>query len=330
MGPGTWILREPLTLVDSVDEPYLESALGRLGGHELHLQFAPAPEAPDLRIFLDGQAIYDLGMPTPAGAWFKLCRELGYQPEVHWDLDPALILFRQAIPALARNWHENPLPFNELGIPDGVTCLATVQAAWETAIDGLFERMKHNPVGRHVASCFAGLPLRAVVFHDDPSLREDFVGTGVDDPLLGVFLHLGASRSRRVTLSKATLVGTGGLKGSPWMLGGDWTEDGRDFRPTLRPEAFLWAAGLGREAPKDFAASFQETMKGLLETVDPVVEAYRQTYPTGIVWHRDPLARYLNHMIVDVRMEGGQALLILDDGTDIAVAGLKSSSVCVP
>jgi hypothetical protein len=35
-------------------------------------------------------------------------------------------------------------------------------------------------------------------------------------------------------------------------------------------------------------------------------------------------------MIVDVRMEGGQALLILDDGTDIAVAGLKSSSVCVP
>jgi len=31
-----------------------------------------------------------------------------------------------------------------------------------------------------------------------------------------------------------------------------------------------------------------------------------------------------------VRLVDGQPLLILDDGTEVAVAGLKSRSVCVP
>ncbi|GEM_PF-431619 len=330
MRTGTWVLREPLTILDSTDDPYLESARGQLGSHELHLQYAPAPEARDFRIFLDGQLVYELGLPTAGAPWFKLCRELGYEPEAHWDLDPALILFRQAVPALARNLKENPLPFNGLGIPDGVTCLATVQAAWERGVDGLFERMRGEPGGRQVAACFAGLPLRAVVFHDDPSKREDFVGHGVDDPLLGVYLHLGASRSRRVTLSRATLVGTGGLRWSPWELGGEWLEDGREFRATLRPEAFLWAAGMAQTGLESFRPAFQDALASLMKVVDPVVESYRATYPTGVVWHRDPYARYLNHMIVDVRIEEGRALLILDDGTDVAVAGLKSGSVCVP
>lgn len=326
MHKGAWVLREPLTILDSVDEPYLETALATLGDHEILLQYAPA--TPDLRVFLDGNAVFELGQASPSGAWFKVCREMGYDPEVHWDLDPAIILFRQVVPALARDWRENPLPFNDLGLPEGVVCLASVQAAWETAVTGLFA--KKDAPARQVAACFEGLPLRAVVFHDDPSRREDFVGTGVDEPLLGVYLHLGASRSRRVTLSKATVVATGGLKMSPWAMGGEWTEDGRDYRGTLLPEAFLWAAGLGREVPPGFEPAFQEALRSVLGVVDPVVEAYRSAWPTGVVWHRDPFARYLNHMIVDVRMEGGRALLILDDGTDIAVAGLKSGSVCVP
>jgi hypothetical protein len=320
-----WILREPLTVLESVDEPYLETAKGSLGGHEIGLQFAPA--TPDLRVFLDGGAVFELGMPAPAGPWFKLCREQGFVPEAHWDLDPALILFRQVVPALARGWQE-PLPFNDLGIPDGVVCLATVQAAWVSAVNGLSGRK--DPMSRQVASCFDNLPLRAVVFHDDPSRREDFVGTGVDEPLMGVYLHLGASRSRVVTLSKATVVATGGLKMSPWEMGGEWTEDGREYRGTLRPGAFLWAAGLGRDEPEGFEPAFDEALRSVLGIVDPAVDAYRTAWPTGVLWHRDPLARYLNHMIVDVRMEDGKALLTLDDGTDVAVAELKSGSVCVP
>jgi len=325
---GPWILNEPLTILATGDVPYLGTALGRLGGHELMVHCASEP--PDLRVFLDGRLVYEVGMPTPGGAWFKACRELGYHPEAHWDLDPALILFRQVLPVLAEGWRENRLPFEGNGVPEDVVCLASVQAAWEAGVEAVGERMQGVPGGQLVADCFDGLPLRAVVLHDDPARREDFVGTGVDEPLMGIFLHLGGSRSRRVTLAKASVVGTGGLRWCPWELGGDWTEDGREFHATLRPEAFLWAAGLSREAPPGFAAAFLDGLKVVLGMVEPVVEAYRATFPTGVVWHRDPLARYLNHMIVDVRMADGRALLILDDGTDIEVAGLKSGSVCVP
>ena len=281
-------------------------------------------------MFLDGSPVYELGRPTAAAPWFRLCRDQGFDPEAHLDLDPVLILFRQVVPALARDWHDSPLPFEASGLPAGVVCLATVQAAWERAVATQLDRLKGTGTGDLAASCLDGLPLRAVVFHDDPRRREDFVGTGVDDPLLGVFLHLGASRSRPVTLARATVVSTGGLRWSPWELGGDWVQDGREFRATLAPDDFLRAAGLGREAPRGFPAVFQAAVAAVLRDLEPALEAYRETWPTGVVWHRDPLARYLHHMIVDVRMTAEQAFLILDDGTEVAVAHLVGESVCVP
>jgi len=75
---------------------------------------------------------------------------------------------------------------------------------------------------------------------------------------------------------------------------------------------------------------FQAAVAAVLRDLDPALEAYRETWPTGVVWHRDPLARYLHHMIVDVRMTADRAFLILDDGTEVAVAGLVGESVCVP
>lgn len=330
MRTGTWILRQPLDVLDCVDEPYLETALGTLGDHEVLVQHCPVPGHQDFRVFLDGQTIYELGQATTAFAWFRLCHDLGYDPRVHWDLDPALILFRQVVPVLARGWREHPLPFDGLGLPEGLVCLAHVQAAWDAGVDALCQRGHTSALDRQVAACFAGLPLRAVAFQDDPGRREDYPGAGVDTPLVGVYLHLGASRSRAVTLAKATVMGTGGMRWSPWELGGAWSEDGREFQSTLDPEAYLWAAGQPRPAPRAFAGAFRAALLALMETVDPVVERYRQTWPAGVVWHRDPFGRYLNRMIVDVRLEGGQPVLVLDDGTEVAVAGLLHGSLVAP
>jgi len=271
-------------------------------------------------VFLDGVAVFELGMVMPAVGWFRLCRDQGYNPEAHWDLDPAMILFRQVVPALAGEWREHPLPFNEAGLPPGVVCLATVREAWEQGVAALGERLRGHAVGERVAACLKRLPLRAVVFHDDPGRRRDFVGTGMDDPLLGVYLHLGASRATRVTVSKATLNATGGLRWSPWQAGGEWREDGREYHGTLGAEAFLEAAGwTGVALPVGFAETFMVCLDELTRSLDPVVEAYRQTYPAGIPWHRDPLTRYMHRMIVDARHEKGRILLVLDDGTEVVV-----------
>ena len=319
MQAAAWILREPLEVLKSLDDPYLMTAYGTLGAHDLALHYAPdTGQGPEFRVFLDGGVVYELGMATPAEPWFRLCRETGYDPDTHWDLDPALILFSQAVPGLAWAWQEHPLPYGELGIPDGVVCLASVRAAWNRGVAALKER---DDLERRVAACLRALPLRAVVFHDDPGRREDFVGTGVDDPLLGVFVHFGASRERRVTLSKATLNGTGGLRWSPWQAGGEWREEGRDRAGTQGPEAFLEAAGLAPgTVPAAFGPAFTQALGGLIETLDEAVEACRQAYPAVIRWHRDPLTRYLNHMIVDLRVKGGRALLVLDDGSEVPLA----------
>lgn len=321
MEATTWILREPLEVLKSVDDPYLLTAYGALGAHDLAVHYAPdTGKGPEFRVFLDGGAVFELGMATPAEPWFRLCLEAGYDPEVHWDLDPALILFRQAVPELARAWQEHPLPYGELGLPEGVVCLATVQAAWDRGVAAL--SLRDEPE-RQVAACLKALPMRAVVFHDDPGHREDFVGTGVDDPLLGVFVHYGASRERRVTLSKATLNGTGGLRWSPWQVGGEWREDGRDRTGTQGPEAFLAAAGLGWTPAPGFREVFTQALSGLIGDLDEAVEACRQAYPAIIPWHRDPLTRYLNHMIVALRVKRGRALLVLDDGSEVPLAASR-------
>lgn len=319
MAEQDWVLREPLKVLSSVDDPYLQTASGRIGDHTLEVHHAPAPETPvEFKVFLDGQIIFEPGLTGPDVAWYRLCRELGYQAEDHWDLDPALILFHQALPALARAWQEHPLPFDELGVPAGVICLATVRAAWEKGVAGLAERADH-PWDPLLAACFRDLPLRAVVFHDDPGHREDYVGTAVDDPLLGVFLHFGRSRQSRVTLSKATLNGTGGLRWSPWEPGGAWQAKGREFKATQGPVDFLAAAGLREPPPPEFALPFQAALEGLGRLLDPVVDAYRKGFPVGIPWHRDPQTRYLNRTVVAVRAGAGATTLVLDDGTEVEV-----------
>ena len=324
MDENAWSLNEPLQLLASMDNPYLKTAKGSLGAHELEVHCATAPDTLlSFRVFLDGGLVFEQGAAMPERAWYHLCQELGYQAESHWDLDPALILFHQVLPSLARDWGEAVLPFNDLGIPEGVVCLATVRAAWAKAVEGLKKGLREDSnqqAANHVAACFDGLTLRAIVFHDDPGHREDLVGTEVDDPLLGVFLHFGQAREKRVTLAKGTLNATGGLRWSPWEPGGVWVLEGREFAATEGPADFLRAAGLEGPVPPGFGDLFQAQLQGLIKVLDPVVEAYRHAYPARIPWHRDARTRFLNHTIVDVHAKGGRLVLVLDDGSEVVVA----------
>jgi hypothetical protein len=319
MAVDAWVLREPLKVLRSEDHPYLETALATLGRHEIALNYSPSPKD-ELRVFLDGERIFELGDAAPGEAWFRLCQELGFDAEAHWDLDPALILFQQVLPRMARGWHEAPLPYGENEAPEGVISLAKLKGVWSDALDALRQRTHGDPLADLAISCFERLPLRAVVFHDDHRKRTDYMGNGLDEPFLGVFLRLGASPARRVTVAKATLMGAGGLKWSPWRSGGDWREDGRDFLATRGPEFFLRASGLGEHPPTGFRDAFDHALAFLTRALDPVVEAYRNAYPAPIPWHRDAQARFLNHSIVQSRIEGGQTVLTLDDGTELVVS----------
>lgn len=315
-----WVLRESLQGVASEDHPYLATAQGRLGGHEISVHLAPAPEHPEFRVFLDGHVVFEGGMVSPGAPWVRLCQELGYDPEAHWDLDPALILFWQVLPALTQGWTENSLPYPKGGVPEGVVSLATVQAAWAQGVKALRER-GGDPVSFLVAECFEGLPLRSLTFHDDPRLRPDYVGNTLDEPYMGVFARLGRSQAQRVTLAKATLHATGGMKWSPWKIGGDWKEGEHDFLSTRGPEALLKAAGIAAPAqiPAGLREAFDAALERLVEALEPAVQAYQAAQPVGVPWHRDRRTRYLNHMIVDVRL-GEPTVLVLDDGTEVRVA----------
>lgn len=327
-----WVLKEPLKLLDSEDHPYLETALATLGNHELALTYSAAREQdPELKVFLDGRLVFELGMVSPERAWFELCRELGYDPRLHWDWDPALILFRQVLPAMAREWHEHTLPHNHLGVPEGVICLATLQEAFEARVHLLRKRAdQHGDAAEQsVAECFERLPLRAAIFQDDPQRRVDFVGNAVDDPYMGVFLYLGERRETAALISRATLQATGGMKWSPWLPGGDWVNGGREFVMTQGPASFLRAAGLTDRRPEGFFEAFRKGLAFLCQGLEPMVEAYREGYPAGIPWHRDPRTRYLNRMIVDVRM-GDQPVLILDDGSEVKVLEHREEPEPVP
>jgi hypothetical protein len=321
----------PLEVLESRSGPYLKTAEGTIGAHRVSVHCSSAAEASlEFRVFLDGQSIFELGLPTPGLAWYQLCKELGYQAEQHWDLDPALILFHQALPILAQGWDEPGLPFTDLGLPEGVVCLATVRSAWNEATQALPVALDGDPdheASNLVAACFKALPLRAVVFHDDPARRKDYVGTAVDAPLLGIFVHFGHAPQSRVTLAKATLNASGGQRWSPWQPGGAWREEGRDFAATQGPPEFLKAAGLQGHVPSTFPELFQAALEGLASVLDPVVETYRLAYPAGIRWHRDPRTRYLDHTITHVRMEDGGAVLVLEDGTEVAVAGIPRAAL---
>ncbi len=326
---GAWVLNQPLKVLSSEDHPYLETALGTLGSHEVAVHLTPgSPEhsvSPEFRIFLDGAEIFELGDLSPSRPWFQLCRELGYAPELHWDWDPALILFRQVVPALAQGWHEVDLPYGQDGVPEGVVCLETLRRAYqERAL--LLSRRGEEGARQAAAELFSRLPLRAVTFHDDPERRVDYLGNPMDTPYLGEYLHFGVERGRAVVVSRMTLLGTGGMKWSPWLPGGAWSAEGREFRSTLGAQSFLEAAGIRGQAPPGFGEAFRQVLDQLCTFLEGKVEAYRQAIPAGVPWHRDPKSRYLNRMIVDVRL-GEDTVLVLDDGSEIVVAEVREAAL---
>lgn len=303
MALDAWVLGAPLKVLRQEDHPYHETTLATLGRHELSLHRRETVAGPGCELFLDGHSIFLLGAEAPSGAWFALCRELGYEPARHWDWDPALILFQQVVPALAADWHEPPLALNALGLPEDVLSLAGLRQTFAEAVAGL-RREHQGPVGAKVAETFEWLPLRAVAFHDDAQLPLDFEGTG---PCGQVSLWIGIHRDRAVVLegrSPAT------------SLPRRWSVEGLGDR--LPAEAFLLAAGLDPEPPKGFEAALQSALNRLCHWMEGPLEAYRRTYPVGISWHHGRRERLLGRTIVDV--DGGSPpMLILDDGTEVAI-----------
>jgi hypothetical protein len=303
MALDAWILGAPLKVLRQEDHPYHETTLATLGRHELGLSRRESPRGPSCEIFLDGRSIFLPGSPAPERAWFDLCRELGYEPARHWDWDPALILFQQVVPALAADWHEVPLALNTQGLPEGVLSLADLRQTFAEAVAGL--RHEHaGPVAAKVAETFEWLPLRAVVFHDDAQLPLDFEGTG---PCGRVSLWLGVHRDRPVVIDGQSPAGPVVRR---------WTV--QNLADRVPSEAFLVAAGLDPDPPKGFEAALQSSLESLCHWMEGPLDAYRRTYPVGIPWHHGRRERLLGRTIVDVRA-GEPAMLILDDGTEVAI-----------
>jgi hypothetical protein len=302
MALEAWILGAPLKVLRQEDHPYQETTLATLGRHELCLCRRETAAGPGCEVFLDGRSIFAPGASSLERAWFDLCRELGYAPARHWDWDPALILFHQVLPALAADWHEAPLSLNGLGLPEGVLTLADLRQTFAEAVACL-RREHHGPVGAKVAETFEWLPLRAVVFHDDTQPLLDFEGTG---PCGRVSLWLGIHRDRPVILE-------GESPASPahrWRTGAPG-----DLLPA---EAFLAAAGLDPDPPKGFETALQSALEQLCRWMEGPLDTYRRTYPVGIPWHHDRREHLLGRTIVDVR-PGHPAMLVLDDGTELAI-----------
>jgi hypothetical protein len=302
MAMDAWILGAPLKVLRQEDHPYRHATLATLGRHELGLCRRESASGSGCELFLDGRSIFLPGMSAPARPWFELCRELGYEPARQWDWDPALILFQQVVPALAADWHEPPLALNAMGLPEGVLSLAGLRQAFAEAVAGL-RRGPLGPVRAKVAETFEWLPLRAVVFHDDTQLPLDFEGTG---PEGRVSLWLGIHHDRPVIL--------GGQ--SPTANSRQWMAEDLGDRPAS--EAFLLAAGLDPEPPKGYESALQSALEWLCHWMEGPLDAYRRTYPVGISWHRGRRERLLGRTIVDVR-SGEPAMLILDDGTEVAI-----------
>ena len=294
MSTVAWILGTPLRVVRQSDQPYQESTLATLGRHEISL----VRQGSGCAITLDGHPLYRPGATALDRAWFTLCRDLGYTPALHWDWDPALILFLQVVPALASDWHSPPLGLTPGGTPEGLPSLADLREAFADAVSGLHE-LGTGPVRARVVETFEWLPLRAVVFHDE---ARPPLGPEAAAPRGRVSLRLGIHRDQPLVLDLRC--GTGR------------TEVVGERLPP--PEAFLLAAGLEPEAPEGFGSDLAWAVHHLCRRMEAPLEAYRRSYPAGIPWHLDPRERLLGRTIVDVRA-GDPPVLVLDDGTELAI-----------
>ncbi len=268
------------------DHPYLESSRASLGGHELEAYVLDDGESKTLRVLLDAALIYKSGDVMPGAEWFNVCREGGYQPRSDWDRDPVMILFHSILPAMAAKWTEFPLPYDEGGFPDGVVSLASLQQVHQAFVARLRQASASDATAQ-VAAMFAELPLRAVVLHDRPEQRVDYLGKALDEAYVGIDLILGNHAEAPARLGKVSFSSTGGLRWSPWLPGGRWANDGREFIAGEKAADFLRASGLAMEPMAGFDEAFNILIENYAVFMDEAVERYLAVYPAAIPWHHD-------------------------------------------
>ena len=295
------------------DSPYLESSRATLGDHVLEAHVLDDGGQKTLRVHLDESLIYELGDAMPGAAWFDVCREGGYRPRIHWDRDPVTILFREVLPAMAESWTEFGLPYDENGFPDGVMSLVTLQDAHEAFRSRLPETSEISAASQ-AAAMFARIPLHAVVLHDRPEQRVDFLKNALDEAYVGIDLVFDGVPEAPVRLTKVSLSSTGGMRWSPWLPGGNWTNEGREFVATQGAGDFLRASGAHLDVVAGFDEAFEILIKEYAAAMDPVVERYRAVYPAAIPWHHDLANQYLHHSVVTAVQEDDRLLLTFDNG----------------
>ena len=295
------------------DHPYLESSRASLGSHDLEAYVLDDGEQKTLRVLLDGMLVYKSGDAMPAAEWFQVCREGGYRPRFDWDRDPVTILFRSVLPAMAEKWTEFPLPYEEDGFPEGVSSLATLQKAHADFMARLTGDSASGAAGQ-IARMFARLPLRAVVIHDRPEQRVDYLGNALDEPYVGIDLILGNKSNAPVRLGKVSFSPTGGMRWSPWLTGGRWANDGREFIAGENVTDFLRASGLRMEPMEGFEAAFEILIEHYAAFMDEAVERYLEVYPAAISWHHDLVNQYEKHSVIAARQAGKGLVLTFDHG----------------
>lgn len=275
------------------DHPYLESSLASLGTHELEACLLDNGGRRTLKVLLDGSLIYKSGDIMPAVEWFDLCREGGYRPRSDWDRDPVAILFHGVLPAMAEQWKVFPLPYEKDGFPEGVDSLSTMQKA-HLAFTSHLSEFSTRGAAAQIAKMFSRLPLRAVVLHDRQEQRGDYLGNALDESYIGIDLILGLRPDYPVRLGKVSLFSSGTMRWSPWITGGRWTNDGREFTAKENVADFLRASGLLVEPLAGFEAAFDALIQNYAAFMNEVVERYLTVYPASIPWRHDRVNQYLH------------------------------------
>ena len=267
--------------------PYLEYARASLGSHWLEACTVEEVGRNTLRILVDGTLIYGSGDAMPTAAWFDLCREGGYRPRFDWDRDPVTILFHGVLPAMAKKWTSFPLPYRDDGFPDGVVGLPSLQEA-HAAFTRRASDAHSSPnatQAAQVAEMLASLPLRAVVLHDRPEQRVDYLGNAIDEAYVGIDLILGNKLATPARLTKVSLPSPGGLHWSPWLAGGRWDNVGGTFLAKGKAADFLKASGLLVEPLAGFDEAFDTQIKHYSAFMDEALAGYLANHPAAIAWH---------------------------------------------